>query len=55
MNLTNAVDCFLPNLIKEKLIAYGLSSEAIDLINDYLSNSKQCVEIGEDGRTLWPS
>ena len=28
------------------MIAYGLSSNAVELINDYLSNRKQCVKIG---------
>ena len=46
MDLSKAFDCLPPNLITEKLIAYGLSSNAVELINDYLSNRKQCVKIG---------
>ena len=47
MDLSKAVDCLSPNLIKDKLTAYGLSNDAVDLIDDYLSNRKQCVKIGE--------
>ena len=47
MDLSKAFDCLSPSLIKDKLIAYGLSNDAVDLIDDYLSNRKQCVKIGE--------
>ena len=47
MDLSKAFDCLSPRLIKDKLIAYGLSNDAVDLIDDYLSNRKQCVKIGE--------
>ena len=46
MDLSKAFDCLSPNLITEKLIAYGLSSNAVELVNNYLSNRKQCVKIG---------
>ena len=39
--------CLPPKLINDKLIAYGLSQDAVDLIDNYLSNRKQCVKIGE--------
>ena len=47
MDLSKAFDCLSPSLIKDKLIAYGLSNDAVDLIDDYLSKRKQCVKIGE--------
>ena len=47
MDLSKAFDCLSPSLIKDKLIAYGLSNDAVDLIDDYLPNRKQCVKIGE--------
>ena len=40
MDLSKAFDCLTSNLIKEKLNAYGLSKDAVDLIDDYLSNRK---------------
>ena len=47
MELSKAFDRLPPNLIKDKLKAYGLSKDAVDLIDDYMSNRKQCVKIGE--------
>ena len=47
MDLSKAFDCLPPDLITEKLRAYGLSNDAVELIHDYLSNRKQCVKIGE--------
>ena len=47
MDLSKAFDCLPSNMIKENLNAYGLSKDAVDRIDDYLSNRKQCVKIGE--------
>ena len=47
MDLSKAFDYLPPDLITEKLRAYGLSNDAIELIHAYLSNRKQCVKIGE--------
>ena len=47
MDLSKAFDCLSPSLVKDKLITYGLSNDAVDLIGNYLSNRKQCVKIGE--------
>ena len=47
MDLSKAFDCLPPNLIKAKLIAYGLSDDAVTLADSYLSDRKQCVKISE--------
>ena len=47
MDLSKAFDCLPPNLIKAKLVAYGLSKDAVMLIESYLSDRKQCVKISE--------
>ena len=52
MDLSKAFDCLPPNLIKDKLAAYGLSTNAVELINIYLSDRKQCVKIGEKCSTF---
>ena len=44
MDLSKAFDCLPPNLIKAKLIAHGLSEEAVILVDSYLSDRKQCVK-----------
>ena len=41
MDLSKAFDCLPPNLIKAKLVAYGLSKDAVMLIECYLSGRKQ--------------
>ena len=46
MDLSKAFDCLPHNLLLLKLKAYGLSKEALDLIDNYLSNRKQCVKVG---------
>ena len=41
MGLSKAFECLPLNLIKVKLNAYGLSKDAVELIDDYLSNRKK--------------
>ena len=40
MDQSKAFECL--NLIKDKLNAYGLSKDAVEQIDDYLSNRKKC-------------
>jgi hypothetical protein len=46
MDLSKAFDCLPHDLILLKLKAYCLSENALNLIDDYLSNRKQCVKVG---------
>ena len=52
MDLSKAFDCLPHSLIRDKLTAYGLSKNAVNLINDYLSERKQCVQIGNHQSTF---
>ena len=36
MDISKAFDCLPPNLIKANLIAYGLSEDAVTLVDSYL-------------------
>ena len=46
MDLSKAFD-FLPHkLLLLKLEAYGMSKSALQLIENYLTNRKQCVKVG---------
>ena len=45
MDLSKAFDCIDHSILKQKLVHYGLSNSAIDMINNYLSNRKQFVDI----------
>ena len=47
MNLSKAFDCLPHDLITAKLSAYGLSDDACDFLNSYLSNRKQRVKLGQ--------
>ena len=47
MDLSKAFDCLPPALITAKLTAYGLSKNAVQLVNSYLSDRKQCVQTGD--------
>ena len=46
MNLSTAFDCLPHDLLLLNLKAYYLYENALNLINDYLSNIKQCVKVG---------
>ena len=42
MDLSKAFDCLPLNLITEKLIAHGLSSNAVELISDFIQSEAMC-------------
>ena len=46
MDLSKAFDCLPHDLLTAKLDAYGLSPEAVQLLNSYLSNRMQQVRMG---------
>ena len=46
------LDCLPPNLLILKCKHYGLSDPALDVVNSYLSNRKQCVKIGDNFSTF---
>ena len=46
MDLSKAFDCLPHDLLSLKMKHYGLTDNAVSLINSYLSNRKQCVKIG---------
>ena len=52
MDLSKVFDCLPYSLIRDNLTAYGLSKNAVNLINDYLSDRKQCVQIGNHQSTF---
>jgi hypothetical protein len=45
MDLSKAFDCLPHDLLLLKLKAYSLSENALNLIDDYLSNRKQYVKV----------
>ena len=45
MDLSKAFDCLPKNLLLAKLHAYGLEMNSLSLIQDYLSNRKQKVNV----------
>ena len=47
IDLSKAFDCLPHDLITAKLSAYGLSVDACDILNSYLSNRKQRVKLGQ--------
>ena len=46
MDLSKAFDCLPHDLLTAKLEAYGLSPEAVQLLNSYLSNRMQQIRMG---------
>ena len=48
MDLSKAFDCLPHDLILAKSKAYGLSADACDFLNSYLSDRKQRVKIGQN-------
>ena len=51
MDLSKAFDCLPHGLLIEKLRAYGLAPEAIDLLSSYLSDRVQQVRRGSHNST----
>ena len=51
MELSKAFDCLPHGLLIEKLRAYGLASDAIDLLSSYLSDRVQQVRLGSHTST----
>jgi hypothetical protein len=52
MDLSKAFDCLPHDLLLMKLKAYGLSQSALEMLNSYLTNRKQCVKIGQNTSDL---
>ena len=52
MDLSKAFDCLPHSLIKDKLKAYFLSENAVNLVSSYLVDRKQCVQIGSNRSTF---
>ena len=46
MDLSKAFDCLPHDLLLQKLKYYGTLNSALSLIQNYLSNRKQCVKLG---------
>ena len=46
MDTSKAFDCLPHKLLLLKLEAYGMSKSALQLIENYLTNRKQCVKVG---------
>ena len=51
MDLSKAFDCLPHGLLIEKLRAYGLAPEAIDLLSSYLSDKVQQIRLGSHTST----
>ena len=52
MDMSKAFDCFPYGLLIDKLRAYGLASDAIDLLSSYLSDRVQQVRLGSH-TSIW--
>ena len=48
MDLSKAFDCLLRNLLLAKLQAYGVSSDAVKLIDSYLNDRSQQIRMGSN-------
>ena len=46
MDLSKAFDCLPHDLLLLKLESYGVSDSALSLLQNYLSNRKQCIKLG---------
>lgn len=46
MDLSKAFDCLPHHLIVKKLHSYNIDINAVNLLYDYLSDRKQCVQLG---------
>ena len=47
MDLSKAFDCLPHDLMTDKLVAYGMSHEAVRLLMSYLRDRKQRARLGE--------
>ena len=48
MDLSKAFDCLPHNSLLAKLLAYGVSSDAVKLIDSYLSDRSQQIRLGSN-------
>ena len=51
IDLSKAFDRLLHNLLLEKLSAYGVSPESLELLTNYVKNRTQCVRLGNTRST----